>query len=135
MANIKVELHYYPREEDSYAWQHRKLGERVEIKEEEIAEIAKRFRVAIDVSIKERKKLAFLLPRLSERRPGQLILRGREIIIAILGDEVSKVKDCVRTLLKTYGVPDEVSKGLWGKKNEAEEIVRSVLEELGVSYS
>ena len=133
MANIKVELHYYPREEESYAWQHRKLGERVEIKEEEIAEIAKTFMVAINVSIKERKKPAFLLPRLSERRPGQFMLRGREIIIVILGDEVSKVKDCVRTLLKTYGVPEKVSKGLWGKKNEAEELVRSLLEELGVS--
>jgi len=58
MAEIKVELHYYPREEDSFAWQHRKLGERVEIKEEEIAEIAKRFRVAMNVSIKERKRVS-----------------------------------------------------------------------------
>jgi len=131
MAKTKVELHYYPREEESYAWQHRKLGERVEIKEEEIAEIAKTFRVAINVSIKERKKPAFLLPRLSEKRPGQLILRGRETIITILGDEESQLRDCVRTLLKTYGVPDEVSKGLWGGKNKGEEIVRSVLEELG----
>ena len=135
MAKTKVELHYYPREEESYAWQHRKLGERVEIKEEEIAEIAKTFRVAINVSIKERKKPAFLLPRLSEKRPGQLILRGRETIITILGDEESQLRDCVRTLLKTYGVPDEVSKGLWGKKNKGEEIVRSVLEELGFTSS
>ena len=51
MANTKVELNYYYREEESFAWQHRKLGERVEIKEEEIAEIAKAFRVAINVSI------------------------------------------------------------------------------------
>ena len=71
MAKIKVELHYYPREEGSYAWEHRKLGERVAIKEEEIVETAKVFKVAINVSIKERKKPAFLLPRLSERRPGQ----------------------------------------------------------------
>ena len=133
MANIKVELHYYPREEESYAWQHRKLGERVEIKEEEIAEITKRFRVVVNVSVKERKKPAFLLPRLSERRPGQLILRGRETIITILSDDESQVRDCVRTLLKTYGVPDEVTKGLWGKKNKAEEIVRSLLDELGFS--
>ena len=54
MANTKVELNYYYREEESFAWQHRKLGDRVEIKEEEIAEIAKRFRVAMNVSIKER---------------------------------------------------------------------------------
>jgi len=133
MANTKVELHYYYREEESFAWQHRKLGERVEIKEEEIAEIAKRFRVAMNVSIKERKKTGFLLPRLSERRPGQFILKGCETIITILGDEESQVRDCVRTLLETYGVPDEVSKGRWGKKNKAEEMVRSVLEELGFS--
>ena len=133
MANTKVELNYYYRKEESFAWQHRKLGERVEIKEEEIAEIAKRFRVAMNVSIKERKKPGFLLPRLSERRPGQFVLKGRETIITILGDEESQVRDCVRTLLKTYGVPDEVSKGRWGKKNKAEEMVRSVLEELGFS--
>jgi len=133
MANTKVELNYYYREEESFAWQHRKLGERVEIKEEEIAEIAKRFRVAMNVSIKERKKPGFLLPRLSERRPGQFVLKGRETIITILGDEESQVRDCLRTLLKTYGVPDAVSKGRWGKKNKAEEMVRSVLEELSFS--
>jgi len=62
MARIRVELHYYPREEGFYAWERRKLGERVEIKEEEIAEIAKRLGVAIN--IKERQKLVFFLPRL-----------------------------------------------------------------------
>ena len=133
MDNTKVDLHYYYREEDSFAWQHRKLGERAEIKEEEIDEIAKRFRVAMNIGIKERKKAGFLLPRLSERRPGQFVLRGCETIITIIGDEESQVRNCVRTLLKTYGVPDEVSKGRWGEKNKAEEMVRSVLEELGSS--
>ena len=135
MTNIKVELGYYPRQEESYAWQHRKLGERLEIKEEEIAEIAKTFRVAINVSIKERKKPAFLLPRLSERRPGQFMLTGRETIITILGDEESQVRDCVRTLLKTYGVPDAVSKKRFGKRNRGEQIIQSVLEELGATSS
>ena len=133
MANTKVELNYYYREEESFAWQHRKLGERVEIKKEEIAEIAKRFRVAMNVSIKERKKPGFLLPRLSERRPGQFVLKGRETIITILGDEESQVRDCLIALLKTYGVPDAVSKGRWGEKNKAEKMVQSVLEELGFS--
>ena len=133
MANTKVEFNYYYRKEESFAWQHRKLGERVEIKEEEIAEIAKRFRVAMNVSIKESKKPGFLMPRLSERRPGQFVLKGRETIITILGDEESQVRDCLRTLLKTYGVPDAVSKGRWGKKNKSEKMVRSVLEELGFS--
>ena len=131
MARIKVELHYYPREEGSYAWEHRKLGERVEIKEEEIAQIAKRLEVAIN--IKETKKSVFFLPRLSERDPRQVIPRARKTIITIFADEELKARDCVRTLLKTYGVPDEVSKGLWWKKNKGEEIVRSVLEELGVT--
>ena len=130
MASIKGELHYYPREEESYAWQHRKLGEKAEIKEEEIAEIAKAFRVAINVSIKERKKPAFLLPRLSERRPGQFMLTAHEIIITILGDEESQVRDCVRTLLQTYGVPDAVSKKRFGKRNRGEQVIQSVLEEL-----
>ena len=131
MAGIKVELHYYPREEESYAWEHRKLGEKVEIKEGEIGEIAKRLGVVI--SIKETKKLVFFLPKLSERDPSQVLPRARKTIITILADEELKVRDCVRTLLKTYGVPDEVSKGLWGKKNKGEEIVRSVLEELGLT--
>ncbi len=131
MANTKVERNYYYRKEESFAWQHRKLGERVEIKEEEIAEIAKRFRVAMNVSIKESKVPGFLLPRLSETCPGQFVLKGRETIITILGDEESQVRYCLRTLLKTYGVPDAVSKGRWGEKNKAEKMVRSVLEELG----
>ena len=133
MANTEVELNYYYRKEESFAWQHRKLGERVEIKEEEIAEIAKRFGVVMNVSIKESKIPGFLLPRLSERRPGQFVLKGRETIITILGDEESQVRDCLRTLLKTYGVSDAVSKGRWGEKNKAEKVVRSVLEELGFS--
>ena len=131
MANTEVELNYYYRKEESFAWQHRKLGERVEIKEEEIAEIAKRFRVVMNVSIKESKIPSFLLPRLSERRPGQFVLKSRETIITILGDEESQIRDCLRTLLQTYGLPDAVSKGRWGKKNKAEKMVRSVLEELG----
>jgi len=131
MAGIKVELHYYPREEESYAWEHRKLGEKVEIEEGEIGEIAKRLGVVI--SIKETKKFVFFLPKLSERDPSQVLPRARKTIITILADEELKVRDCVRTLLKTYGVPDEVSKGLWGKKNKGEEIVRSVLEELGLT--
>jgi len=129
MARIKVEVYYYPREEGSYAWEHRKLGERVDIKEEEIAEIAKRLGVAIN--IKETKKLVFFLPKLSERDPRQVIPRARKTTITIVADEELKVRDCVRTLLKTYGVPDEVSKGLWGKKNKGDEIVQSVLKELG----
>ena len=129
MARIKVEVHYYPREEGSYAWEHRKLGERVDIKEEEIAEIAKRLGVAIN--IKETKKLVFFLPKLSERDPRQVIPRARKTTITIVADEELKVRDCARTLLKTYGVPDEVSKGLWGKKNKGDEIVQSVLKELG----
>ena len=131
MVKIRVELHYYPREEGSYAWERRKLGERVEIKEEEIAEIAKRFGVATNIG--ERKKLVFFLPQFSERDPRQVIPRARKTIITIFADEEFKVRDCVRTLLKAYGVPDEVSKGLWGKKKKGEEIVRSVLEELGLS--
>ena len=129
MAKIRVELHYYPRDERSYAWERRKLGEKVEIKEEEIAEISKRFGVA--TNIKEREKLVFFLPRLSERDPSQIIPRACKSIITILSDEELKVRDCVRTLLNTYGVPDEVSKGLWGGKKKGDEIVRSVLEELG----
>jgi hypothetical protein len=130
MANIKGELHYYPRKEESFAWQYRKLGERVEIKEEEIAEIAKAFRVAINVSIKERKDPVFLLTRLSERRLGQLIITMHETIITILGDEESEVRDCVRKLLKTYGVHDAVSKKRFGKRNHGEQMIQSVLEEL-----
>ena len=130
MATIKGELHYYPREEDSFAWQHRKLGERVEIKEDEVDEIAKFFRVTVSVSIKERKKPAFLLPRLSERRPGQFMFAGHETIITILGDEETQVRDCVRALLKTYGVPDAVSKKRFGKQNQGDQIIQSVLEEL-----
>jgi hypothetical protein len=133
MANTKVELNYFYRKEESYAWQHRKLGERVEIKEEEIAEIAKRSSVVINVSIKESKIPGFLLPILWERRPGQFILKGRETIVTILGNEESQVRDCLITLLKTYGVPDAVSKGRWGEKNKAEKMVQSVLEELGFS--
>lgn len=129
MARIKVELHYYPREEGSYGWEHRKLGEMVEIKEEEIAEIAKRLGVAIN--IKETKKPVFFLPKLSERDPSQVIPRAHKTIITIFADGEFKVRDCVRTLVKTYGVPDEVSRGLWGKKSKGEETVRSVLEELG----
>ena len=129
MATIKVELHYYPREEGSYAWEHRKLGEKAEVKEEEIAEIATRFGVTIN--IKERRKLFFFLPQLAERDPRQLIPKARESIITIIGHEELKVRDCLRTLLKTYGVPDDVSKGLLGEKSKGEEIVRSVLEELG----
>ena len=125
--------HYCYREEDSFAWQHRKLGERLKIKEEEIAKIANTFMVAINVSIKERRKPAFLLPRLSERRPGQFMFTGRETIITILGDEESQVRDCVRTLLKTYGVPDAVSKKRFGKRNRGEQIIQSVLEELGAA--
>ena len=33
MANTKVELNYYYRKEESFAWQYRKFGERVEIKD------------------------------------------------------------------------------------------------------
>ena len=135
MADIKCELHYYPRKEESYAWQHRKLGERVEIKEEEVAGITSAFRVAVDVSAKERKKPAFLLPRLSEKRPGQFMLTGHETIITILGDEGSQVRDCVRILLKAYGVPDAVSKKRFGKPDQGERIIQSVLEELGVASS
>ena len=79
---------------------------------------------------KERNKPAFLLPRLSEKRPGQFILRGRETIITILSDEESQLRDCVRTLLKTYGVPDAVSKKRFGKRNRGDQVIQSVLEEL-----
>ena len=76
-----------------------------------------------------------MLPRLSERRPSQFTLKGYEIIITILGDEETQVRDCVRTLLRTYGIPDAVSKKRFGKPNPGEQIIRSVLEELDAASS
>jgi hypothetical protein len=74
-----------------------------------------------------------LLPRLSERRLGQLIITVHETIITILGDEESEVRDCMRTLLKTYGVHDVVSKKRFGKRNRGEQIIQSVVEELNAT--
>ncbi|MFC2059024.1 hypothetical protein ACFLTS_05265 [Chloroflexota bacterium] len=132
MADFKVELHYYDRDENSYAWQHRKIGEKVEIEQDEVLEIGLRFGVTINIS--EGKKSFFILTDVGEKDPGQFIPKAHRLVITIHGEDEFKVRECVRSLLKTYGVPDDVPKGIWGSKKKGAAIARSVLEELGIEH-
>jgi hypothetical protein len=136
MAKIEVQLHYYPREESSYAWEHRKLGEKAEIKEEDMGEVAKRFGVIINIKEERDIHLPLEIECVRVERDPTLkhwFPRGYKTIISVFGNEEFRIRDCVRTLLETYGVPDEVPKGFFGGKKKGGEIVRSVLEEIGLA--
>lgn len=134
MAKIEVKLVYWPISPTSHAWIHRKLGEKVDVEEEDLAEIAKKHKTVTIVAEKASKrhlKYETGVPPLPPY-PGPLPRTQKipKTIIRVTGDTEYSVKNCVKDLLKLYGIPDETPGGfLRGKKGKR--IVESALRELG----
>lgn len=128
MAKIIVELHYFSKSKTSFAWVYRKLGENVEIKKEDLAGIAQRHEAITITAEQVVVRLLVSEPMLYWPR----FVRLPKTIITVTGDEEGSVKNCVTDLLKLYGIPDEIPRGLWGSKKVGKRIAESALKELGL---
>ena len=127
MAKFIVEFHYYVRLETSFEWVYRRIGGKAEIREEDLVEARKRHsNVSITVERMVEKQLSsepvFPIPHL---------ITLNKTVIRILGDDEVSMKDSVVELLRLYGVPHDIVRGLWGARKAGKRIVESALKELG----
>ena len=125
---IEVKLVYWPKSPTSYAWVHRRLGEKVDVEEEDLARIREKHKTVNIIAEKASKP--YFGPNTLR---GPAYTRIPRTTIKVTGDTEDSVKKCVKDLLKLYGIPSETSGGFLSGNRE-KRIVESALRELEFTF-